>query len=109
MEPVPRGTPLLKPLPCILKWVLFKQTKAITLPPFGMYARIEYLHDLSTEIHEAVHWEQYLKLGVLRFYTKYLWLIWQYGYAQHPMELEACAVTQQRLAARIDPTTIRKT
>ena len=63
--------------------------KAITLPPFGIYALLDALNDQELEQHELVHWEQYKRMGAMKFYVTYLWLLARHGYWNHPMEIEA--------------------
>lgn len=63
----------------------------ITLPPFGVYLRPGHEQDDALIRHEAVHWAQYERMGILRFYSQYLWQLAWYGYEQHPMEQEARA------------------
>jgi hypothetical protein len=35
------------------------------------------------------HWAQYQRMGAVRFYAVYLWLLLRHGYQNHPMEIEA--------------------
>jgi hypothetical protein len=35
------------------------------------------------------HWAQYQRMGAVRFYAVYLWLLLCHGYRDHPMEVEA--------------------
>jgi hypothetical protein len=61
----------------------------ITLPPFGVYILSERLSDQRLVRHEAVHWDQAERMGVVTFYVRYLWLLARHGYQNHPMEIEA--------------------
>ena len=61
----------------------------ITLPPFGIYILKERMGDELLKLHEMVHWEQYQRMGVIRFYVNYLWYNIRYGYWNNPMEIEA--------------------
>jgi hypothetical protein len=63
----------------------------ITLPPFGVYILAEKLGDKSLCRHEMVHWQQAQRMGTLKFYAKYLWLLVRRGYWNHPMEIEVRA------------------
>lgn len=63
----------------------------ITLPPFGVYIRRECLADDRLCRHELAHWAQYQRMGAVRFYAVYLWLLAKHGYQNHPMEIEARA------------------
>lgn len=63
---------------------------AITLPPRGIYVLPERMADAKLILHESVHWQQYERMGLLRFYSSYVWGLLRYGYnADHPMEREA--------------------
>lgn len=62
---------------------------AITLPPFGVYFRKPWDESSRLYQHEAVHWRQYQRMGLVRFYVIYLWYQLQYGYKNNPMEVEA--------------------
>lgn len=73
----------------LLRRLLQSGVRAITLPPFGVYIRDGYQADLRIQKHEAVHWAQYERMGLLRFYTTYVWYSWTYGYWDNPMEVEA--------------------
>lgn len=61
----------------------------ITLPPFGIYIRVGHEADQGLKEHEAVHWEQYERMGCWSYYLTYLWYQVRYGQANHPMEIEA--------------------
>lgn len=78
-----------KRMPLILRLALRRRTAGITLPPFGIYIRPGYEHDTLLQAHELVHWEQYKRMGLCMFYVRYLWGLIRYGYAAHPMEVEA--------------------
>ena len=80
----------MKPAPRPIAWHLRRQGfRAITLPPFGIYALQDSINDKALECHELVHWEQYQRMGALYFYVTYLWLLMKHGYENHPMEIEA--------------------
>ena len=81
----------MKPAPFLIAWLLTKLGKqAITLPPWGMYCLpgCEYLLP-----HEQVHWQQYERMGALKYYIVYLWYQVRYGYEKNPMEIEARSVS----------------
>jgi hypothetical protein len=61
----------------------------ITLPPFGIYILKERFNEEALRKHELVHWSQYQRLGAIRFYAKYLYYNYKYGYWDNPMEVEA--------------------
>lgn len=66
---------------------------AATIPPFGIFIEDDYEHegDASGSIlrHEKVHWEQYRKMGLIRFYYCYLSEYINHGRIYHSMEEEA--------------------
>lgn len=61
----------------------------ITLPPFGIYIKKEFINDRRLCRHEQCHWAQYQRMGFIKFYAVYLWLLMRHGYQNHPMEIEA--------------------
>lgn len=61
---------------------------AITIPPFGVYMK----KGVASQVldHELVHWEQYLRYGLVGYYWRYLKHFLKGGhYEDHPMEIEA--------------------
>lgn len=62
---------------------------AITIPPIGIFIKEEHRNNQKIMNHEMVHWEQYLRLGLLKFYFKYLKEFLIFGYQKMPMEIEA--------------------
>jgi hypothetical protein len=80
----------LRPAPSLLATILrWRGFRAITLPPFGIYALPECCGDARLLRHEQEHWRQYERMGVLKFYAVYLWYSLKYGYRNNPMEIEA--------------------
>lgn len=79
-------TPAPSILASILRWRGFR---AITLPPFGIYALPECCGDARLARHEQAHWEQYQRMGLVKFYLVYLCQCARYGYRNAPMEIEA--------------------
>ena len=80
------------PIPArhIIRWYLaLTGYDGITLPPWGVYIRRECLADPRLCRHEMAHWAQYQRMGAVRFYATYLWLLLRHGYQNHPMEIEA--------------------
>ena len=73
----------------IAAYLRWQGYRAITLPPFGIYAVPGSENDKSLARHETVHWMQYQRMGAVRFYVTYLWLLMRHGYINHPMEIEA--------------------
>jgi len=66
---------------------------AATIPPFGIFIESEYRHegDVPGSIlrHEKVHWEQYRRMGLAKFYYGYLSEYIKHGRIHHSMEEEA--------------------
>ena len=60
-----------------------------TLPPFGMFVLAERMGDEVLMRHEQVHWAQYERMGLLRYYATYIYQVLRYGYHSAPMEVEA--------------------
>jgi hypothetical protein len=69
-------------------WVL-SPYRAMTIPPFGIFIKKKYRGDKKILNHDMVHWEQYQRLGLFRFYLLYFKQFIQYGYDNMPMEIEA--------------------
>ena len=81
---------MIKPAPHLIRW--FLKTfgyGGITLPPFGIYILAERMGEEELVRHEQVHWSQYERMGMVMFYWNYLTGLIRYGYANHPMEIEA--------------------
>ena len=82
----------IRPARRLLRWWLRTTGYAgITLPPVGIYLLAERMEDQRLRRHELAHWEQYRRMGTIRFYAVYLWWLARVGYERHPMELEARA------------------
>ena len=76
----------------VIRWYLKRTGFAgITLPPWGVYILAERLTDERLVRHEQVHWEQYKRMGALKFYVVYIGYSLRYGYQNNPMEIEARA------------------
>ena len=63
--------------------ITFGFAKAITLWPFGIFLRYEYLKYSQTSNHERIHWQQQKELLGLFFYLQYFfeWIIRLIGYS----------------------------
>lgn len=70
-------------------WLNFTGYKGITLPPFGIFITEDRIDNERLRKHEQAHWKQAQELGVLKFYSKYLWYNLRHGYRDNPMEIEA--------------------
>jgi hypothetical protein len=49
----------------------------------------EHLANQRLTQHELVHWQQYKRMGVVKYYATYLYQVLRYGYRNSPMEREA--------------------
>ena len=79
-----------RPAPRLVRWYLnLTGYDGITLPPWGVFIRRECLADSRLCRHEMAHWTQYQRMGAVKFYAVYLWLLLRHGYQNHPMEIEA--------------------
>lgn len=74
-------------------WVIFRQGKYDPVTPRGA----------ALIAHESYHIGQVRQLGVLRFFTRYLWGQFRCGFHhdRHPMEIPAIAL-QRRVWAELD-------
>lgn len=80
----------IKPALGLIRWFLIKTGYAgITLPPFGIYILQNRINDNRLIKHELAHWNQYKCMGLLRFYSTYIFYHFRYGYQNNPMEIEA--------------------
>lgn len=73
----------------VLWWLNVGGYDGITLPPRAIYVREDKIMDDRLIRHEEVHWEQYKRMGVVKFYALYIWYTLRYGYWANPMEVEA--------------------
>lgn len=81
---------MIKKAPFLIdRWLRLFGFHGITLPPFGVYILLERLSSTRLIRHEMAHWQQYKRMGVVRFYALYLWYLIRYGYRNNPMEKEA--------------------
>lgn len=70
-------------------WLKLSGYKAITLPPFGIYALPDHLDNERLQRHEQEHWRQAEQYGTAGFYLRYLWYSVRHGYHNNPMEVAA--------------------
>ena len=80
----------------LVRLITFGWPVAITIMPFGIYVKDEYLNDDQTIRHEMIHARQQLEMLILPFYIWYLieWLIrlvinWKMAYMSVSFEREA--------------------
>jgi len=73
----------IKKITWFLKFILGKSTIGVTLAPFGIYIREDYIDDLITINNEKIHWEQQMEMLIILFYVWYiiewLWKTMIYG------------------------------
>lgn len=67
----------------------------VCLPPFGVYILPERLSDRPLVRHEVAHWAQARRLGLVRFYSFWIWWTLRYGYQANPLEVEARAAERR--------------
>lgn len=72
-------TPKIKTKNSILKLITSKNTRGITLAPFGIYLREDVFlsNNKKTINHELIHWQQQMELLIIFFYLLYFveWFI----------------------------------
>ena len=66
----------------------------ITVPPFGVFVHKEALDKNQVIAHEQCHWQQYQSRGLIKFYREYFKGLNDYGYHDHPMEIECRQQTE---------------
>lgn len=62
---------------------------AMTLPPIGIFVRADQSNNAELLQHELVHWQQYQRMGLLRYYGTYLDQLFTDGYDRMALEMEA--------------------
>ncbi len=79
-----------KPARGLIGWVLRRTGFAgVALAPWGIYILAEHLSNESLIRHEQIHWEQWRRMGTVKYYATYLYQVLRYGYRTAPMEREA--------------------
>jgi hypothetical protein len=79
-----------KPARGLVGWVLRRTGFAgVALAPWGIFVLPEHLANQRLTQHELVHWQQYKRMGVVKYYATYLYQVLRYGYRNSPMEREA--------------------
>jgi hypothetical protein len=79
-----------KPAKGLVAWVLRRTGFAgVALAPFGIYILAEHMYSDKLIAHEQVHWQQWQRMGTLRYYATYLYQVLRHGYYNSPMEKEA--------------------
>ena len=84
MTPAPRAAPH------VIRW--FLRTfgyGGLCLPGIGIYILAERINEAPLIRHEQAHWEQYRRMGAVKFYVTYIWYTIRHGYWNNPMEIEA--------------------
>ena len=69
--------PKIRKMGWFVKMITFGWPNAITLAPFGIYIKEQYVGGARIENHERIHWEQQIEMLILPFYLWYLieWFI----------------------------------
>lgn len=73
----------------------FWNFSGITIPPFGIIVNDYFFNGRkdgarrTTIAHETIHWKQFQKLGLLKFYGNYFFGFAKSGYSKNAMEQEA--------------------
>lgn len=75
--------------PIFYKKALSKNYNARTIPPFGIFIKATERNNAELLNHELIHWQQYQKMGLVKYYRTYFRQMKEYGYDAHPMEIEA--------------------
>ena len=79
-----------KPARGLIAWVLRRTGFAgVALAPWGIFVLPEHLNNQRLTQHEIVHWQQYKRMGTLKYYATYAYQVLKYGYRNAPMEREA--------------------
>lgn len=79
-----------KPARGLVAWVLRRTGFAgVALAPWGIFILPEHLANQRLTRHELVHWQQYRRMGAVKYYLTYLYQVIRYGYRNAPMEREA--------------------
>lgn len=79
-----------KPARGLIAWALRRTDFAgVALAPFGIYILPEHMYSDSLIRHEQAHWQQYKRMGVVKYYATYAYQVLKYGYRNAPMEREA--------------------
>ena len=79
-----------KPARGLVGWVLRRTGFAgVALAPWGIFVLPEHLANQRLTQHELDHWQQYKRMGMVKYYATYLYQVLRYGYRNSPMEREA--------------------
>jgi hypothetical protein len=79
-----------KPARGLIGWALRRTGFAgVALAPWGIYILAEQLNNERLIRHEQVHWEQWRRMGTVKYYATYAYQVLKYGYRNAPMEREA--------------------
>lgn len=68
---------------------LIGSLNAKTVPPVGIFIKESERNNQALLNHELVHWQQYQREGLLKFYFKYLFQQLKNGYDGNEYEIEA--------------------
>lgn len=68
---------------------MFGNYNGRTIPPFGIYIKESQKENQNLIDHEIMHWKQYQRLGLLKFYSQFAKELKDFGYDNAPLEIEA--------------------
>jgi hypothetical protein len=68
---------------------MFGNYNGRTIPPFGIFIKESQRENKNLIEHELIHWKQYQRLGLSKFYSQFKNELQQYGYDKAPLEIEA--------------------
>lgn len=75
---------MVKKMNWLVKALTLNRVRGITLAPFGIYIKEEYLNDFKLRHHEIIHWKQQQEMFVIFFYLWYFfeWVIKLFKYGK---------------------------
>lgn len=68
---------------------MFGNYNGRAIPPFGIYIHESQRGNKNLLEHELVHWQQYQRLGLFKFYSQFKKELKEFGYDKAPLEIEA--------------------
>lgn len=81
----------IKKMNWFVKFITFNNVIGVSLAPFGIYVKEEYLNYKYILNHEKIHWKQQVEMLIIFFYIWYLieWSIKLFSYSDISFEREA--------------------
>jgi len=94
---------MIKKMNWFVKLITFGWPAAITLAPFGIYIREDYIDNTRIRKHESIHWAQQLEMFIIFFYVWYfvewvvkLFIFGKKAYKNLSFEREARTLNENR-------------